>query len=356
MILRQLFDAASCTYTYLLGDPSTREAVLIDPVVEQVERDAQLVQELGLELRYVLETHVHADHVTAAAALRARFGAASVLGRAAGGEADVVVDDGEAVRFGNVQLEARFTPGHTTGCVTWVVADKSRAFTGDTLLIRGCGRTDFQGGSAVRMYQSVHDRIFSLPDGTLLYPAHDYKGRTVTTVLEEREWNPRLGGGKTEAEFVAIMASLQLATPRLMDVAVPANLRGGRRDEDDASQAGAAPPQLAWAPVVRTVTGVPEVDVDFVRGVREMRIVDVREPDEFTGELGRVAGAQLVPLATVVDRAAQWQKDEPIVLVCRSGGRSGRAAEELERRGFRRVASMKGGMLRWHERGFDVER
>ena len=357
MIFRQLFDPASSTYTYLLADAATRAAVIIDPVREQVDRDAQLVVELGLRLEHVLETHVHADHVTGARALKQRFGAKTVVGKNAGAAADVLLDDWAAVRFGSRALEARFTPGHTKGCVTWVLDDKSMAFTGDALLVRGCGRTDFQGGSAAQLYESVHDRIFSLPDDTLLYPGHDYKGRTVTTVLEEKEHNPRLGRGKTQAEFTAIMDGLKLAAPRLMDEAVPANLRGGRADDEDDSQSGDAPPPPPWADVVRTATGVPEVDVDAVRALMgRVRVVDVREADELTGELGRIDGVEHAPLKTVGDVAGAWPKDAPVVLVCRSGGRSGRAAEDLEKRGFRKVASMAGGMLRWHERGHPVVR
>src|SRR5687768_14270695 len=210
MIFRQLLDPESSTWTYLLGDPATREAVLVDPVREQADRDVGLLQELGLRLVWTLETHVHADHVTAGWMLSRRLGSRTVVGKRGGAEADRLVDHGEAVRFGHQVLEVRATPGHTSGDVVYVAGDLSRAFTGDTLLVRGCGRTDFQQGDARSLYRSVHDQVFSLPDDTLLYPGHDYKGRTVTTVREERLYNRRLGGGKTEDEFVAIMAGLNL--------------------------------------------------------------------------------------------------------------------------------------------------
>jgi sulfur dioxygenase len=229
MLFRQLFDLESSTYSYLLADPASREAILIDPVLEQLERDAALVAELDLVLGYALDTHVHADHVSALGALRERTGCATVMSRHGGaGCADRLVDEGDTIRFGAYGLEVMATPGHTAGCLSYVTLDRAMAFTGDALLVRGCGRTDFQGGDSHRLYRSVHQRIFSLPDETLLYPAHDYHGRTATTVSEERRWNPRLGGGRSEAEFVAIMAELNLASPRRMAEVVPRNLNCGR--------------------------------------------------------------------------------------------------------------------------------
>lgn len=230
MLFRQLFDQETCTYTYLLADEQSREAVLIDPVLEQIERDLTLVTELHLKLVYALDTHVHADHVTALGTLRERSGAKTVVSAKAGsGCPDLLVRDGDEIRFGACTLQVRETPGHTSGCVTYVLGDQSLAFTGDALLIRGCGRTDFQQGSAQALYRSVRDRIFSLPPGCLLYPAHDYKGRTVTTVAEELEHNPRLGTGKSVEDFVDIMAHLKLAYPKRMDEAVPLNLACGKR-------------------------------------------------------------------------------------------------------------------------------
>jgi glyoxylase-like metal-dependent hydrolase (beta-lactamase superfamily II) len=231
MLFRQLYDAETSTYTYLLADEGSRQAVLIDPVAEQVERDLRLVAELGLELEYTLETHVHADHVTGASQIRERLGTRSVVAAEGGASCgDVHVHDGDRVRFGRHQLEVRTTPGHTAGCLSFVLDGTSpqpMAFTGDALLIRGCGRTDFQQGDPHALYRSVHDKLFSLPPHTLVYPGHDYKGLTVSTVGEELAHNPRLGGGKTEEEFVAIMKSLRLGLPKKIDVAVPANLNCG---------------------------------------------------------------------------------------------------------------------------------
>jgi sulfur dioxygenase len=228
MLIRQLFDSETSTYTYLLADLEAKEAVLIDPVLEQVERDARLLRELELRLVATLETHVHADHVTGAAALREVLGSQVVLGARSGAEgADRLLDDGERVEFGGHWVEARLTPGHTDGCVTWVSDDRKAAFTGDALFIRGCGRTDFQQGDALSLYRSVHEKVFSLDDDAVIYPGHDYKGCSSSTVAEERRHNPRLGGGRTEAEFVAIMDGLKLPKPKKIDVAVPANLRCG---------------------------------------------------------------------------------------------------------------------------------
>ena len=231
MLFRQLFDRTSCTYTYLLADPDSHEAVLIDPVVELVDRDVQLLEELGLTLVATVETHVHADHVTGAAALRERLGSQVVVPVGAGVQgADRPVGAGDVIGFGRFELEVRPTPGHTEACTSYVLQDPPMAFTGDALFVRGCGRTDFQGGDARTLYASVHGQLLSLPDHAKLYPGHDYKGRTVTTVSEEKQHNPRLGGGNSVADFVAIMDGLNLADPKLMHVAVPANLRAGERD------------------------------------------------------------------------------------------------------------------------------
>ncbi len=348
-IFRQLFEPESSTYTYLLADGETKEAVLIDPVKETVDRDLKLVEELGLTLTHVLDTHVHADHVTGSGEIRRRTGAKTVVSARAGADcADVRVDDGDAVRFGKHALEVRATPGHTDGCVTYVLDDSTMAFTGDALLIRGCGRTDFQQGDARKLFRSVTEKIFTLPDDAKLYPGHDYKGRTVTTVAEERAFNPRLAG-KTEDEFVRIMSELKLAPPKKIAVAVPSNRRCGL-DDDDVLPAGAAP--APWAPVERTATGVPEVTPAWVaQNLKAFRLVDVRELHELTGALEKIGAAESAPLAHVAEASQAWRKDEPLVIVCRSGGRSGRAALELEALGFHKVASMRGGMLAWTESG-----
>ncbi len=227
MIFRQLFEPVSSTYTYLLADPVSRKALLIDPVVEEVETYARLLAELDLSLELTLETHVHADHVTAGAALRERFGSRTVVHQDGGAAcADVPVKHGDRIQVGAIELEVRETPGHTSGCVAYVGED--RVFTGDALLIGGCGRTDFQQGDSGTLYDSVHGQILSLPSDTLVYPGHDYKGRTVSTVQEELATNARLGGGKTREEFIEIMSNLKLAFPKQIARAVPANRQCGR--------------------------------------------------------------------------------------------------------------------------------
>ena len=228
MIFRQFIDPETSTHTYLLGDEPSREAVLIDSVLEQFDRDRTLIRDIDLTLRYTLETHLHADHVTAAGLFRRELGSKVALGGAAGVDAsDIKLEDGDTVRFGSTILEVCSTPGHTAGCVTYICREQGMAFTGDALLIRGCGRTDFQQGDAAALFDSVRNKIFALPDETLLFPGHDYKGRMVTTVGEEKRLNPRLGFGKSKADFVTMMEQLNLAYPKKIDVAVPANLECG---------------------------------------------------------------------------------------------------------------------------------
>merc|ERR1712110_330505 len=222
-IFRQLFDKDSSTYTYLLADPATKEAVLIDPVIDNSERDAKLVRDLGLSLRFVMNTHVHADHITGTGRLKKLMpGCQSVISEKSGGLADILVRDGDNIQFGEHSLQVSETPGHTEGCVTYIDTNNTRAFTGDALLIRGCGRTDFQGGSADTLYSSVWSRILSLPDHFSLYPAHDYKGVLVTSVAEEKLHNPRLT--KSLEEFVKIMEGLGLPYPKKIDESPPANM------------------------------------------------------------------------------------------------------------------------------------
>jgi sulfur dioxygenase len=220
MIFRQLFDTDSSTYTYLLADPVSRQAALIDPVVEQTERDLTLVKELGLTLTHVLETHVHADHVTAAGLLREQTGCQVVASARGASCASVHVRHGDDVRVGGLTFRVLATPGHTDDSVSYLIGD--RVFTGDALLVRGNGRTDFQNGNAGQLYDSITQILFALPDETLVYPAHDYKGRTVTTLSEEKRFNPRLAG-KDRAAFIQLMAGLNMPPPKKIDIAVPAN-------------------------------------------------------------------------------------------------------------------------------------
>ena len=357
-VFRQLFDALSSTYTYLLGDAQAAEAVLIDPVFENARRDAALLRELGLRLVATLDTHVHADHVTGAWLQKQRCGSAIMLSRAAGAaNADRLLVDGDRIAFGRRQLEVRATPGHTSGCLSFVLDDHGMAFTGDALLIRGCGRTDFQQGSADQLYRSVQQQLLSLPPACLLYPAHDYRGLTVTSVAEEKRYNPRLGGDVNAADFAGYMNALGLPHPKLMDIAVPANLRCGRpADEAIAAE------EPGWAPLAFTFGGIWEIQPaalhDCLAGAQRggsIQLVDVREPVEFSDALGHIPGARLLPLSQLAARAGEIDRNRPVVTVCRSGARSAQATVLLRQAGFAQVANLAGGMLRWRADALPVE-
>ena len=220
MIFRQLYDAESSTFTYLVADEETRHAVLLDAVLEQIDRDLELVSQLELKLTHAVDTHVHADHITASGLLRERTGCLTVGSQVGPSCADVQVRDGDALRVGKLLFKVLATPGHTDDSVSYLLDD--RVFTGDALLIRANGRTDFQNGDASQLYDSITRVLFALPDQTLIYPAHDYKGRTVTTVWEEKRYNPRVVG-KSREQFIQIMENLKLPKPKKMDLAVPAN-------------------------------------------------------------------------------------------------------------------------------------
>lgn len=352
LVFRQLFDPRSSTYTYLLGDDGSGEALLVDPVFEQAPRDAALLAELGLRLVWTLDTHVHADHVTAAWRLRQRLGSRIAVGAAGGASgADRRLVHGDRIGFGSRHVTVRATPGHTSGCLSFVLDDESRAFTGDCLLIRGCGRTDFQQGDSRVLYASVQRELFTLPAHCLLYPAHDYNGLTATSVAEERRFNPRLGGDVSEDDFVGHMRHLNLPHPKQMDAAVPANLRCGEPAD------GALPPDGPdWARLRYTFGGLWEIDPDALAEVAgRVQIVDVREPAEFHGPIGRIAGARLIPLGQLADRAAELDRSRPVVAVCRSGSRSARAVGLLRAAGFADLANLAGGMLRWRADGQPVE-
>lgn len=351
MIFRQLFDPQSSTYTYLLADETSRQALLIDPVFEQARRDAALIEELGLKLLWTLETHIHADHVSAGWLLRERLGSRIALSALSGAEgADRLLNHGDHVEFGKRRVEVRSTPGHTDGCVTYVVNGQQAAFTGDALLIRGCGRTDFQQGSAERLYASVHEQIFSLPESCLLYPGHDYRGLTVTSVGEEKLYNPRLGAQILREDFAGYMNNLGLPHPKQMEVAVPANLLCGRPRTPPAASA------QDWAPLTYTFAGIWEIQPQWLEEhLHDVQIVDVREPPEFCGSLGHVPGAILVPLGTLGDGQQHLSRERPIITVCRSGARSAQATVLLQKAGFEKVANLSGGMLRWRAQRFPVE-
>src|ERR1700745_2209512 len=352
LVFRQLFDPPSSTYTYLLADGRSGAAVIIDPVFEQVRRDAALIEELGLRLPYALETHIHADHVTGAWLLKQRTGCRIALSATSGAEgADRYLVPDDIIVFGDRNLQIRATPGHTGGCLTYVLDDRSMAFTGDCLLVRGSGRTDFQEGDPGAMYRSVRQQIFSLPDACLLYPAHDYRGLTVTSVGEERRFNPRLGGEIGEADFTGYMKNLRLAHPKKMDEAVPANLKCGRPQTDPV-----ATEDPTWAPLKYSFAGIWEIDPHGLEEhAEQVQILDVREQGEFDGPLGHIRGARLIPLGELAERAEELAHDRPIVVVWRAGSRSAQATVILREAGFADVANLAGGMLRWRAEGHAVD-
>ena len=352
MLFRQLFDQQTGTYTYLLADPETGEAVLIDPVFEQARRDGALLRELGLKLVCSLETHVHADHVTGAWLLRRRLGSQIALSKNSGAEgADRFLAHGDKVAFGNRHLVVRETPGHTEGCLTFVLDTEDMAFTGDCVLIRGCGRTDFQGGNAGRMYRSIHTQIFTLPDRCLLYPGHDYRGLTATTVVEEKAFNPRLGGQLSESDFIGYMDNLGLDHPKKIDIAVPANLKCGRPEDD-----GVPGDEPVWGDLTFTFAGFWEASPFWLaENLSAVQVLDVRERDEFDGPVGRIPGARSVPLSELEKGADDIDRNKPVVTVCRAGGRSAQAITILRRAGLTDVANLAGGMLRWRGHGLPVE-
>ena len=222
MIFRQLFEPLSSTYTYLLGCEETGQAVLIDPAMPEWARDLAAVKSLGLKLAYTIETHVHADHITSALHLKRESGCRIAYPAMSRLEcADVAIEDGRPFEIGGIRLDPVYTPGHTDDHLSYRA--NGRVFTGDALLIDGCGRTDFQNGDSAALYRSVREKLFALPGETLVYPAHDYNHRHVSSIAQERERNPRLGGGKTLQEFKAIMSGLNLPYPKFIDYAVPGN-------------------------------------------------------------------------------------------------------------------------------------
>ncbi|MDH5396111.1 MAG: MBL fold metallo-hydrolase [Gammaproteobacteria bacterium] len=226
MFVRQLFDRDTSTYTYIIADEKTSEAAIIDPVKEQFERDVLLLNQLGFKLKYVLETHVHADHITSSGHLREKFSAQVALHENSGAKcADLLLKDGDVLKLGDIEVKAIHTPGHTNADLSF--AAEGYVFTGDALLVRDCGRTDFQLGDSATLYHSINEKIFSLGDATVIYPGHDYYGFTASTVKEEKLYNNRLGNGKTEDEFVEIMANLDLALPKRIKESVPGNTNCG---------------------------------------------------------------------------------------------------------------------------------
>ena len=342
----QLFDTASSTYTYVLFDEHSREALIIDPVDEQIERDLAVLRAHGLKLVWAVETHAHADHITSAGKLAELAGAKTAAPQGCGiGTASVQLTHGSQLNFGAQQLQALHTPGHTAGSMSfvWQQADAVHAFTGDTLLINGCGRTDFQSGSAVALYRSLTQVLFALPDATVVWPGHDYQGRTHSSIGHEKASNARVAG-KTEAEFVATMNALQLPKPRRIDEAVPANLQSGLRHDADAVLDWTVRPQSEYAGDVSAPLAWQWVSSG------EAVLVDVRTDAEREW-VGFVPGAVpvawkqwpgMVTNATFDEQLKQAVGERRVVLLCRSGVRSIAAAKRATELGLEAYNILEG--------------
>ena len=343
IIFHQLFEAESSTYTYIIADKKTKEAAIIDPVIETVDRDIKLLEELGLKVIYALDTHIHADHITGAGELRKKLGLKTAVSKNAQVECvDIQLEDGQELLLGDKTIKVISTPGHTNTCLTY--AFEGMIFTGDALLIRSCGRTDFQQGDSEKLYQSVREKLFKLPDETVVYPGHDYRGHTSSTIGVEKKHNARLKESNTLEDFKKIMAELKLANPKKIHEAVPANLACGI-------------PKDARTLRPQVVDGVPEITVEDVYShaadvkSKKIRLIDVRRPDEFNNELGHVEGAELITLGPDLTTFLEnGNRSEEIVFLCRSGGRSGNATAESIKLGYKFTINMAGGMLRWNEK------
>jgi sulfur dioxygenase len=336
MIFRQLFDQASGTYSYLLASRRGGEALILDPVLEKVDRYLQLVKELDLKLVKAVDTHLHADHITGLGALRDRTLCITVMGEQT--KADVVsvrLADGDKLTIEGLALDVIYTPGHTDDSYSFCMPD--RVFTGDTLLIRGTGRTDFQNGDPRQQYDSIFGRLLKLPDATLVYPAHDYKGDTVSTIGEEKAFNPRLQVKSVE-EYVELMNNLKLANPKMMDVAVPANIKIGMHQDEIA--------RCGWA-----VTAQEALDL---LGRPDVALVDLRERSERERN-GAIPGALHVPYQSLQENIAPGgmlhelakSTSKRVVFYCAFGERSAMAVQAAQKAGLALACHIHGGIDAW---------
>jgi len=343
MIFRQLFDSVSGTYSYLLASRAGGEALILDPVLEKADRYCQLLRELDLRLVKAVDTHLHADHVTGLGELRDRTQCITIMGEQS--KADVVsmrVSDGDRVTIEGLCLDVMYTPGHTDDSYSYLMGD--RVFTGDTLLIRGTGRTDFQNGSSRAQYDSIFNRLLKLPDETLVFPAHDYKGDTVSTIGEERRYNPRLQVHSVD-EYIELMANLKLPNPKMMDVAVPANMHVGLHQEDLAKQGLA----LSALDAIKSL-GRPDI-----------LLVDLREASE-RAKHGTISGALHAPYPGIAEsltpggmlREVAAATGRRVVFFCAFGERSAMAVTAAKNAGLANTAHIEGGIDAWKKVGGPV--
>ncbi|WP_448569232.1 MBL fold metallo-hydrolase [Thalassotalea ganghwensis] len=346
MIFRQLFDSKSSTYTYLLADEKSKKALLIDPVLEQVSRDIALIKELSLTLEYTLDTHCHADHVTGAWLIKQKLGSKIACAKQIGAKhTDVALCDGDIISCGELALEVRATPGHTDGCLTYINHKERMAFTGDALLIRGCGRSDFQQGNAASLYDSITEKIFTLADDYQIFPGHDYSGRCSSTVSEEKQFNIRIGGNANKQDFVGYMTNMHLPHPKFIDVALPANLKCGELSN--------MPEEITWAPTELNYAAIPEVSPQWVaEHLNSVTILDVREPEET--QISHIENAIMIPLGELTCKIATLPTNKPIITFCRSGRRSALAVSQLNDAGITKIANLRGGIIDWQAHNYPL--
>ncbi|MBI2089083.1 MAG: MBL fold metallo-hydrolase [Deltaproteobacteria bacterium] len=344
MLVREL-NRGKCK-TYLIACEKSRVALLVDPIREKVDRYLAFLSYHTLKLEAVIDTHTHADHRTAGFELKDLAGAKVIMHRRAPApHVDIHVEDGEMIPVGDVQLQVIYTPGHTPDSISLYAGD--RVYTGDTLLIRGTGRCDFAGGDPGEQFDSVTQKLFVLPDETLVFPAHDYRGNTQSTIGEEKRFNPRISG-RTRGEYVDLMNNLGLPLPdKIQEVLQP---NQSALDDDRLRF-----PSLAELNQVRQLT--PN-RVQALLGTFPLPVLlDVREPEEYTGELGHIPGSILIPLQDLPSRAGELEgyKDRQIIAICRAGVRSTTAAAILTGLGFEQVSNLKGGMLDWNDHNLPVD-
>lgn len=345
MLFREL-NRGKCK-TYLIGCEETRSAALVDPLREKIDRYLAMLAYHDLKLEAVIDTHTHADHRTASFELRDLVGAKAMMHRRAPApHIDRHVDDGETIAIGKVEIRVLYTPGHTPDGIS-LYAD-GRVLPGDTLMIRGTGRSDFAGGDPGAQYDAITGKLFGLPDETLVFPAHDYRGNTCSTIGEEKRLNPRVAGRTREA-YIDLMNNLGLPLPDKIQEVLQSNQTAV---DDDRMRF----PTLAELNQVRQRS--PSEVAATLGTPSPPLVLDVREPEEFDGELGHIAGSVLIPLKDLPARAAELEayKERSIIVVCRAGVRSTTAAAILTGLGFEHVANLKGGMLDWNDQRREVER
>ncbi|MFT5789023.1 MAG: sulfur dioxygenase [Shewanella sp.] len=340
LYVKQMFDRDSCTYTYLLADPKTHEGVIIDAVKEHLQRDLQYIEELGIELIYIIETHIHADHITSAGLIRQKTGAQIVYSQTAAVKSiDIELKEGDELPIGGHHIRAINTPGHTHGCMSFYV--DGMVFTGDCLLIRGCGRTDFQEGDSGDLYNSITEKLFSLADETVIYPGHDYNGKTSSTIAEEKQWNPRVGQNKSLDDFLQIMSNLNLDLPKKINEAVPANTNCGINFNPDA--------------YMHNDFSMNALYNVWLKENSNTLIIDNRTKEEYSG--GHIPRSHNIPFGTESQHLKELQGFNHIYIYCHSGRRAQTALTNLSIMGLDNITCVShSGLPEWIAMNYPIER